>query len=77
MVSAFDRLYGDPQFGETAVSGPCKLDGRNEEQALPIGLVGKHVDERLLGLCSRGIELDRLVQLAASKAPEDHARQST
>jgi hypothetical protein len=27
----------------------------------------------LLGRCSRGVELDRLVQLAASEAPEEYA----
>src|SRR6266849_8174602 len=58
------------------VSGPCKLNRRNEEQLLPAGLVGEYVNERSLGLCSGGVELDRLVQLVASKAPEEHAGKS-
>jgi hypothetical protein len=41
-----------------------KLDRRDEEQVRPGRLVGEDLDECLLRLCSSGVELDRLVELA-------------
>jgi Cu2+-exporting ATPase len=49
-----------------------KLDRRDEEQVVPGRLVDEHLDERSFGLCTRGVELDRLVQLAGGKTPEEH-----
>jgi hypothetical protein len=54
-------------------AGARKLDRCDEQQVFPSRLIAEHLDQRLLGLRARRVELDRLVELTASKAPKEHA----